>query len=91
MISVNLHKYAPYLSEELVKQVQNNANAVWKTIPAVRCTHEMIGRSKFCVLMSPRCRTYVLVYYKLIQRRLERKCLALYFNYRNRNTDILLI
>jgi hypothetical protein len=36
MIPVNIHKYAPSLSKELVKQVQDNANAVWHTVPDVR-------------------------------------------------------
>jgi hypothetical protein len=38
MIPVNIRKYAPSLSEVLIKQVQDNANAVWHIIPGVR-TH----------------------------------------------------
>lgn len=33
MIPVNIHKYAPNLSPELVKQVKDNANAVWASVP----------------------------------------------------------
>lgn len=35
MIPINMHKYAPNLDKELVKEVQDNANAVWHIVPEV--------------------------------------------------------